>query len=303
MVNNNKKAFTLAEMIMAMLIIAVASFAMLPILTKPKPQIDTVGVRGQFACYYENGVLKQAEYQERIQKEVKNAGVNGCELEFNQRPKNYLIIAIGAGSGSAPGQIKTKYASYVGKTASDKLIITVPRAYSSDSTFVSNGSSAELVAGSAAAINPNGLAGANIESCRLLTAGKSCSNYSNFTQVSCDSQYASSGSIGIICKNNNADENKNDILYQQELISVANLKKSNESNSTYTYQNYKLNVELKDSMYTLKSLQDGRQGEDKSMIEEILYKIHPQRKSNLITKFTTQKYGDKNKDGAVLILW
>lgn len=309
MVKNNKKAFSLPEMLMAMLIIAIASFAMLPVLTKPKPQIDTVGVRGQFACYYDdNGVLKQEEYQERIQKEIKNAG-NACEFEFNQRPKNYLIIALGAASNNAPGQLRTKYVPYIGESSLDKLTINVAKANPisiEDKTTIvrSSNGTAEVVAGSGYAVNnKNGLAGGNIKSCRLLTAGKPCGgNYAGLTQVACTPAYSYSKDdyiIKVTCKDNSNNLN-------EDVIDIKDLTPTPNSISPLTYGNYKLNVELYDSMYTSKTYHQGRTGNEKSAIEQILYSIHPQRKSNLINNFINKKYGDNgsnNKNGAVLILW
>lgn len=299
-------------MIMAMLIIAIASFAMLPILTKPKPQIETVGVRGQFACYYDGGYLKQVEYAERTIKEGPKTVAGTCKLNFNQRPKNYLIIAIGAGSATVPGQVKTKYASYVGNTEADSLTMEVSTAGGTYPTIVRGGNgtgSAEVVAGTGASVNlMNGLAGANIKSCRLLSAGNKCGgNYTNSTQISCSTGYSYKHGDGdngayvvkVACQ---SDEN-NSVVNEDIFLLDYLVPEKNKTISPLKYGNYRVNLELHNPTYTSESYQAARTGNEKSTIEQILYNIHPQRESNLIKQFINNKYGNKGKNGAVLVLW
>ena len=52
MVKRYKKAFTLVEVIMSMIIIMIVTATLVPTLTKVKPKMQSVTLRGQYACWY-----------------------------------------------------------------------------------------------------------------------------------------------------------------------------------------------------------------------------------------------------------
>ena len=64
-------AFSLAEAMISMLIIAMVGIAALPVLTKSKPPIESVSLRGQYGCWYEPDpssgkyILKEWYFDER----------------------------------------------------------------------------------------------------------------------------------------------------------------------------------------------------------------------------------------------
>jgi len=311
MKKNNKKAFSLVEMIMAMLIIAIVSFAMLPILTRPKPQIETVGVRGQFGCYYKGSTLHQVYYDERTERTDEIASGGQCTFKFDLRPKKYFILMAGAGARvgtvNKPGQIVTDYTDKI----NSNLTISVPPANSPDHTIMrKDDGMSHMSAGSGASMLNNGLVPENINACRLLSAGGNCSD-SNYRQVGCDTPSYSTVEnkyvIDVACMYTGSDADMP--LYHHDYIPLENFSVNTGSVGFSEYlanlngKQYKVNFELKDSMYTFNDLIVKKPTTNGSRIERILTNINFQRKSQMIQDFIDGKFGEAEKAGAVLILW
>ncbi|MBE7708490.1 MAG: hypothetical protein E7Z88_07275 [Cyanobacteria bacterium SIG27] len=109
-------AFSLAEAMISMLIIAMVGIAALPVLTKSKPPIESVSLRGQYGCWYEPDpssgkyILKEWYFDERTPRtpdpiDVVGEQERGCILKLDQRPANFYILASGAGSSTVPAQV------------------------------------------------------------------------------------------------------------------------------------------------------------------------------------------------------
>lgn len=195
MVKNNKKAFTIIEMIMAMFIIGLAMMAVTPMLTQSKPDIKKTTIKGQYACWRDNaGQLHQLRCDERACPPLEDIASNTlissstdyCTFELDNRPAHFSIIAIG--SGGSPGV--TNDARAIGQTKtsqnpviSNSLKIEIPCAYGcgpsdySPTVIYSDSASAEIVAGSGGGVLSNGLAPDNIKACHMLSAG-TCRNSS-----------------------------------------------------------------------------------------------------------------------------
>lgn len=110
------EAFSLAEAMISMLIIAMVGIAALPVLTKSKPPIESVSLRGQYGCWYEPDpssgkyILKEWYFDERTPRtpepiDVVGEQERGCILKLDQRPANFYILASGAGSSTVPAQV------------------------------------------------------------------------------------------------------------------------------------------------------------------------------------------------------
>lgn len=202
MVINKKRAFSLAEMIMAMLIIMIAAVAALPSITLKAPQIPVTTIRGQYACWRGNdGSLYQWKMDERTPDPSYSApepDSNGrlqpqvnpseCKLTFDSRPAHFYVVA--AGKDSRPnlpaaiqkyndnGEVVTKYTP----TLANTLNITIPGEGVSSPVVVTGGTGsdfAEISAAPASEFLPNGLKHSNIDkdSCMIKSVSTQCSNY------------------------------------------------------------------------------------------------------------------------------
>ena len=185
MVKNSPKGFTLVEAVISMLIIAMVAIGAIPVLTKKAPEIEKVSLRGQYACFVDdgtyghNGKLMEWYFDERTPRTVNPIEVEtqGCKLKLDKRPAGYYIIATGAGKAGVFAQVKTQYVSSI----SNQLDIQLGRTnaiYSKD-TVINTGSSGEMIAAGAESLysDSSGVLPDNIKTCRLIQApscAKSC---------------------------------------------------------------------------------------------------------------------------------
>ena len=194
MVENTKKAFTIIEMIIAMLIVTIAMMAVTPVLTQSKPDIKKTAIKGQYACWRgDDGQLYQMRCDERACPPLVNnlefenmdeyrVSGNQCTFELDHRPAHFFIAAIGSGGlfytdadqfKRAVGQTKTSQNPLI----SNSLKIEVPCAYGcglsdySPTVVYSDSASAEIIAASGGNVLSNGLAPDNIKTCHLISEG------------------------------------------------------------------------------------------------------------------------------------
>jgi len=105
-----KSAFTLVEILIALIIFMITVGAMVPTLTKVKPQIEAIGIRGQYGCWWENDKLYEQYFDERTPRTPKqDVTATGCKLLLDQRPANFYMIGVGAGSDISDGKLVIKY--------------------------------------------------------------------------------------------------------------------------------------------------------------------------------------------------
>ena len=183
----------MVEAMISMIIIAIVGMATVPLLTKSKPQIESITLRGQYGCWYEGNTLYEWYLDERSPRtenpEVVDPNI-GCRFRLDQRPANFYIIATGAGGQTLPAQVSTRYTHAI----SNELDIELGRfspaanittnAKNDKTTTVYYGSSAEVVAyGTQQSASNIGVIGSNVKSCKLLSApncAKSCSVEEHF---------------------------------------------------------------------------------------------------------------------------
>ena len=186
----NKKAFSLAEMMMAMIIIMIASVAALPAITQKKPQIPVTTIRGQFACWYnqsDNRVYQWKFNERSATTEAPVVRTNGtCQLDLDSRPAHFYIVAAGKDTTNGyDGEVITKYTPAL----ADTLQVIIP---SENDGLVQvklpGSSSAEIAAGSGFDFLSNGLKHSNIDlgSCKIKTGQKKCPNKTSVTQKTCE---------------------------------------------------------------------------------------------------------------------
>lgn len=302
-------------MMIAMIIIAIAACALLPVLTTAKPRIETTALRGQFGCFYEDSNLKQWKFDERTSRTNHPEPRTGnCVLRFDQRPAYFYVVAVGAGSSShvpglqdAQGQVVTKYTPAL----SDTLTIEVPKANTASSSVVwSSASAAEVTAGSGAQVPENGLNGANIKSCRYY-AGKPCA-------TSCKVQWNYKTNEYVVqfygCETLDAAGNPstegsiiplNDFKIHSSTRTINTAQNTTDNNAArYTTDDgVSVNFELIDSMYTKNEYIVGLNNLNKSRFVQVLESISGKRRSKLTELMRKADFGNIDKDGAVLILW
>ena len=320
MVINFKKAFTLVEAVMSMIIIMIVTTTLVPVLTKVNPKVESTTLRGQYACWTENGQLKEQYMDERTARRPAQA-VTNCKFHLDQRPAMYYIIASGAGSNNVQGQTVTKYASGI---ASD-LDISLGRIGGDPITLIkSSDTGLEEVRAMGGEYFNSQIIPLNIipKSCRLLTAGQPCSNISGQYQESCEivevlgDNNATSGYKDYRIRINGCDAQDeygyvsrdnliefNDLTYSSSQLFVGNNATealinsiANANNNYFYYGNVKLNFKFNDSSYY-------SNGQNISKMSEIIDMISVQRKSDLTKLLSDLKPGAPNKNGAVLILW
>ena len=317
MVKNHKKAFTLIEVVMSMIILMIVTATMVPVLTKTKPKIQSITLRGQYACWMEGGQLKEQYMDERTARRPAQ-NVSKCKLHLDQRPAMYYIIASGAGTNNVQGQTITKYTSGI---ASD-LDITLGTITNGGSTTISStDSGVEELRAKGGENYTNGIIPSNVKSCKLLSANQPCPNISNKTQDGCE--------VVELINDNNLNGNKeyriringcdaqdeygyvsrdnliefSDLTYSASSLflkddatetQIKSIAKAN--NNYFRNGNIILNLEFADSSYYSNK-------QDKSKMSQIIDMISIQRKSDLTKLISSLKPGAPNKNGDVLILW
>lgn len=331
------KAFTLVEAVISMMIIAIIAIGALPVLTKNKPQIESVTLRGQYACWWDGDQLKEWYFDERSPRTTNPINVDSCMLKLDQRPANYYIIAAGAGGVSVPAQVSTVYTPAI----SSNLEIEVGKTgdYNNHTTTVKAGASAEAIAnGPSDASVMQKLIPANIKSCKLIQ-GPSCAQscqvvevikhdyytntYTNTHKVRINGcgttdEYGNSNTTLIAFGDLNyrgeaslADFN-NVLSYTRDVISIAN------PHYYYAYGNvdganemFRLNFEFYNSSYISpervlgfsSNTLNSQNADSKSKMSKIVDTISVRRKSVLTELISSLNAGSPRRNGAVLILW
>ena len=170
MVKRTLKAFSLAEMILAMVIIMIAAVAAMPIMTQQKPSIPQTNLRGQYACWKYGSKYYQQHCEERSCEAIDDDNPTGCEFVLDSRPAHFFIAAVGANTSIYKDE---QVVLVDNPTIADDLKITIDN----KQTIVTPGdSTTPIIAVSSSNIGANGLYISNIEKCRLLTAGKTCAS-------------------------------------------------------------------------------------------------------------------------------
>lgn len=293
MVKRTLKAFSLAEMIMAMVIIMIASVAALPTLTQQKPNIPQVSLRGQYACWKssDDTIYYQQRCEERACEEIVQPS-NSCTFALDSRPAHFFIAAVGKGGGGYEQQVTL----VDNPTISQDLKITID-----DKTIVTPGdSTTPVMAISAGEIKSNGLYPANIDKCRLLSAGGTCPNDGIGSQEGCKmtQDYIDNEiKVEILgCTNNDTQGNPTN----KNMFSIGSFSKNNDG--SYSVSNVRVNFKLRDSMHT-KSENIGKTTNSKTTFQKILESIPSTRKSVLTDGLLNKRNKYEYKNGAVLILW
>ena len=103
--NSVFRGFTLAEALVALLVITIIIAASLPIITKKKRSIDRV-THGAYACYWQNGQLIGRYLIDQKTATGKTyydstEGRYGCEFTPPAGAKNFVVTTVGGGGGGA----------------------------------------------------------------------------------------------------------------------------------------------------------------------------------------------------------
>lgn len=301
MVKRTLKAFSLAEMIMAMVVIMIASVAALPALTQQKPNIPQTTIRGQYACWIYDGKHYEQRCEERACEDAKQ---KDCSFTLDSRPAHFFIAAVGDGGDNSAEQ---QVVLVDNPTISSDLKITITE----NQTIVAPGDSTTPVIASGSEINHNGLHVGNIEKCRLLTAGSDCPNGSG-KQTGCNVAYDYSninpGAKIEILGCTALDDYGNPT--NGSFIDIGSFSKIDKYTYTASNNKVKVNFKLRDSMHT-KIANNPSKTDNKKTFLKILESIPTTRRSILTDGFInnlevegfskTVKYDYSN--GAVLILW
>ena len=315
MVIKYKSAFTLVEAMVSMIIIMIVTATLVPALTKVNPKIETVARRGQYACWFENGQLKEQYMDERTARRPAQV-VDSCRLHLDQRPARYYIIATGAGNQGRQAQTVTKYITGIASDLDIKLGTT---AVDNEVTTVKNSDTGmEEVRALGGAAYANGIMPLNVKGCHLLSVGEVCPNDISKVQEGCEvvELLGSSEYKDNVIRINGCDS-QDDLGYvdRSNLIEFKDLTYSssqtyfpdnaNESqianaaisdSNYYYYGSIRLNLDFADSSFFSKS-------QNISKMSQIVNMISIQRKSSLTELIAGLNAGAPNKNGAVLILW
>ena len=315
MVNKCNNAFTLVEAMVSMIIIMIVTATLVPALTKVNPKIETVARRGQYACWFENGQLKEQYMDERTARRPAQV-VDSCRLHLDQRPARYYIIATGAGNQGRQAQTVTKYITGIASDLDIKLGTT---AVDNEVTTVKNSDTGmEEVRALGGAAYANGIMPLNVKGCNLLSVGEVCPNDISKVQEGCEvvELLGSSEYKDNVIRINGCDS-QDDLGYvdRSNLIEFKDLRytsaqtyfpdNANESqianaalsdSDYYYYGSIRLNLDFADSSFFSKS-------QNISKMSQIVNMISIQRKSSLTELIAGLNAGAPNKNGAVLILW
>lgn len=317
----NKKAFSLVEMLVSMMIIMVVVAGFIPTLTKSKPKLDITTKRGQYGCWYEGSQIYEQYFDERTPRTAPKP-VSKCHLKLDQSPAHFYILATGAGCNDVSGQTTTLYTPGLAET----LDITLGKVNINDdditardekcTTKVSSNSTADLVIANGGFkfannyINPYNLSTTN--PCKLASANQVCPKDSSKIQQSCTvSEITGNSKESRFIVRINGCEGYDEFGNPNEdnIIKLSSLKYSNISEESeeieaststdgrYYYKgDYKMRFTNADSVFN--SL-----FRKKSKMSQILEHVPAQRKSELTEKIKLLEPGAIGKNGAVIILW
>lgn len=192
-----KKGFTLTEVIVSMMILAIVAIGALPTLTKSKPQIEAITLRGQYACWFWDNAAATAAgvtlptsiadralvewyFDERTPRTpspriIDRTNPNdGCRLIFDQRPAHYYILASAAGTSAILGNTKALYTQGI----SDELNIRLGQtSVGLDKSTLIQGPGVNIFAHGASNTMPKGIIPSNVipstRGCKV-AGGPSC---------------------------------------------------------------------------------------------------------------------------------
>ena len=334
--------FTLVEAIISMLIIAMVTLCAIPVLTKKKPEIEKVSLRGQYACFVDdgtyghNGKLMEWYFDERTPRTTNPVLVelDGCKLKLDKRPSGYYILATGAGGTDISAQAKAQYVTAI----SDQLDIELGRInalYSPDTT-INTGSSAEMVAAGAKALySASGVLPDNIKTCRLVEApyDYATNSYKTETKIrinGCSSALSddTSQNTPTLIPFKPCPNPRQDCISFEGFSGTANFDNLSQSlrdkisnaNANYYHATGKVNgddtsfnlaFDFIDSTFTHPLNELGFKNNTtnvpvmapKSKMTKLIELISVRRQSELTRFLARMNPGGRNKNGAVLILW
>ena len=106
--NMKKKAFSMAEALVTMLVIALVVAASVPVFTKKHKSIDNNSQHGKWACKYINGTLHSARAKD-IDDDLPpdSEWQKGCSFPGTGKNVKYLYVEVyGAGGGGSQAYVK-----------------------------------------------------------------------------------------------------------------------------------------------------------------------------------------------------
>lgn len=95
-----KKGFTLAEMLVVLLIVSLVAIASVPLAHKRFKVHKPKTVHGKYECYYDGDTLKESQWENGV-KVRDNVTVATCNFTPNPKATYFIVQAIGGGGGGA----------------------------------------------------------------------------------------------------------------------------------------------------------------------------------------------------------
>ena len=97
---NKKRAFSLVELMMLLLVSSLIIAALVPVVTKKHFRLPSMVVHGAYMCYYKNGELYEAKWSGKNQQNVVyDRPTDQCVFSPPQKAAYFQISAIGGGGG------------------------------------------------------------------------------------------------------------------------------------------------------------------------------------------------------------
>lgn len=97
---HKKRAFSLVELMMLLLVSSLIIAALVPVVTKKHFRLPSVVVHGAYMCYYKNGELYEAKWSGKNQQNVVyDRPTDQCVFSPPQKAAYFQISAIGGGGG------------------------------------------------------------------------------------------------------------------------------------------------------------------------------------------------------------
>ena len=98
--NRKKNAFSLVELMMILLVAALITAALFPVVTKKHFRLPTLVNHGAYLCYYKDGKLHEAKWAGKMKtKELFNRETDNCVFVPPKKAGYFEISAIGGGGG------------------------------------------------------------------------------------------------------------------------------------------------------------------------------------------------------------
>lgn len=180
-------AYTLAEALIVLFVVALTSIAALPIITNAKTKGPDHENHGQFACYYNGGVKQWSSTERKLETSAPQATNGSCIFPKNLSAEGFLVYMVGPGApttGPDPGKYTQGQfiSSYIHKIEQDVVINIGDPNYADTNNPENNpnpkslttfGGSNPLTALGGTRVSDNSkLVGKNIQSCSLRTASR-----------------------------------------------------------------------------------------------------------------------------------